>query len=405
MAKKKSEAGNKSIPIQVPFFDSAEEEALARVIQSGWPGAGSEVASFEKEMAKEIGCKWGIAVNSGTSALIIALLAAGIKRGDVVAVSAFSFVATVNAIEHVGAKPLFVDIDLNTYNISTDTLWPVLKAQAEEKQKMRALLVVHEFGLIADIGPFYEKLPENNILVIEDAACALGSVYQGKKAGELGDVACFSFHPRKLITTGEGGMVVTEDDAIARASQSLRNHGLEQVDQTKIFLPNFKLLGFNMRMSDLQATVGRCQLQKLSKIMEGRQKAALYYQEKLQEVDWLVVPSGIGKEEHNHQSYVCRINVEKPDRVSEEKLNSLRKKRDQLLTKLNDQGIGARPAAYSLHTLPYFKEKYKLSPMDFPKAYAADSTSFALPLFCGIKKEEQDRVIEALKKASDLISD
>ena len=372
-----------SIPVTKPYFDEDEAKAIVECLQSGWVVQGPRVAEFEKRWANLIGVKHATATTSCTTALHLALLGVGVGTGDEVIVPAFSWIATANAVAYCGAKPTFVDIDLNTFNIDP--------AKIEEKisKRTKALMPVHQFGLSADMDRINLIAREFNLPVIEDAACACGTRYKGQQAGSLGDVGCFSFHPRKAITTGEGGMITTNNKEFASMFQILRSHGASESDLArhrdgKFGLPEFKQLGYNYRMTDIQAAIGLAQMDKMEWILQQRRQRAKRYTDMLADLPGLNLPESSIDYEHAYQSYVVLLN----DRASIS--------RDLVARGLQERKISARPGTVSLPHTTYYASRYQIDPQEFPNSLKAEALSLTLPLYATMSREEQSFVVGAL---------
>jgi perosamine synthetase len=390
------------IPITRPYLDNKEKEAAAAVLESGWLVQGPRVAEFEKMISAYIGAKYACATSSCTTALHLALVAAGIGSGDEVVVPSFTFIATANAVEYTGAKPIFVDIDLNTFNIDVSKLEDYLIKAGKRGTRVRAVMPVHLFGLCVDMDALMQLAKQHNLHVIEDAACALGSFYKQKHAGTFGNVGCFSFHPRKPITTGEGGMVITNDSEITAKVQSLRDHGaavsdLERHEKGGSVLPAYNVCGYNYRMTDIQGAIGVEQMKKFPWIISKRIEKALIYDEQLKGIDWLQTPKVPSGHIHACQSYVTLIRDPKSQKLTLEKVDELNLLRNKIMAKLEEKGISTRQGTHAVHTLDYYKQKYDLKDEDYMHSFAADRLSMALPLYPQMTDEEQDYVIEQIK--------
>jgi len=374
----------KYIPISLP--DTGEEEWLATKdsIMSGWLTAGPKVREFEAEFAKLHQVKHAMAVTSATTALHLALVAFGVKEGDEVIVPAFTWISTANVVLYCGAKVVFVDVDRRTFNIDIKDL------QSKITSRTKAVIPVHLFGLCADIDEI--KKIVKDIPIIEDAACAAGASYKGRPAGSLGTIGCFSFHPRKSITTGEGGMITTNDDKLAAVLSSLRNHGASISEEERhngskpYILPDFNLLGFNYRMTDLQASVGIVQLRKLNKFIEERNKWADYYSKEFKKIDWIITPSYNENYKHGWQSYVLYIDESKSPLS-----------RNKLMEKLQDLGVSTRPGTHAPHMLKLYEEKYNIKSDDFPGAMDCNNYSMSIPLFNKMTEDDFKYVVDAIK--------
>lgn len=383
------------IPISKPFFGEEELDLVQKPIESGWVVQGPYVRQFEEIFASYTGAKHAIATTSCTTALHVSLAALGIGPGDEVIIPSFTWVATANTVEMTGARPIIVDIELDTFNMD------VLKLEAALTPKTKVIIPVSLFGISADIQPILELAHSRGIKVVEDDACATGSWYKGKHAGILSDFGCFSFHPRKAITTGEGGMVITNDDSAAELVRSLRDHGASKSDLARhlgarsYLLPDFNVMGFNYRMTDLQGALGVAQMKRLKWILDERTRIAKRYDEALKGLGWLrspVLPEGY---KHGYQSYVCLF---MPEPLSLSNVLSLNVMRNRLMDTLEEAGIATRPGTHAVHMLGYYREKYNISPQDFPNSYFADQLTLTLPLYPQLSVNEQDYIVEQLYK-------
>lgn len=384
-----------NIPIAKTFFDKNEEKAVIETIRSGWVMQGPKVQEFEKMLGRYIGCKYARATNSGTTSLHLALIACGIGPGDEVILPAFTCIASVNPIEYVGAKPVFVDINLRTFSID------VSKIEEAITENTKAIMPIHLFGLCANITPILELAQEYNLRIIEDTALSLGAFYKGKHAGTFGDAGFFSFHPRKMITTGEGGMVVTNDEEIARKVEIMRNYGAEIATwqrHKKGFhvLPEYNLLGYNYKLTDIQASIGIEQMKKIDFILERRREIAQMYDRELKDVEWLILPDTPKNCVHAYQSYVCLYAPDRKIELSE--LESIHQKCNAFMTKLEKKGIRTVQGAQALHTLGYYKKRYDFQEEDFPNTLIADRLSIALPIYPQMEKQEQKYIIKCFKE-------
>ncbi|MBA7489527.1 GDP-perosamine synthase [subsurface metagenome] len=386
------------IPITKPFFDENEKKAILEPLESGWVVQGPKVAEFENKIKEFTGAKFAKATSSCTTALHLALIACNVSCGDDVILPSFTYIATANAVEYVKAKPVFVDIDLRTYTIDINQVERLIT------EKTKAIIPVQLFGLSADMNVVLKLAERYNLRVIEDAACAMGAFYRGKHAGTMGNAGCLSFHPRKSITTGEGGMVLTNNQEIAQKVESIRNHGasvsdLQRHKRAGYLLPEYNILGFNYRMTDFQGAIGVEQIKKLKKILVQKRVLAQRYDEQLEDLEWLMTPYIPPKQIHGYQSYVCLL---KPDNFTEKidlaTLSSLHQKRNDLMGRLEEKGIATRQGTHAVHTLGYYKSKYGVRDRDFPKSLIADNLSIALPLYPQMTDTEQEYVIEQIKE-------
>lgn len=374
----------RTIQISLPATGEDEWQAVREPIMSGWLTQGPKVAAFEKAFAARHQVKHALATTSCTTALHLILSAMGIGPDDEVIVPAFTWVATANVVLYCGATPVLVDVDRKTYNIDPADLSRKLTP------KTKAIIAVHLFGLCADIDAIKAVAP--GIPIVEDAACAAGSAYMGKPAGTLGIAAAFSFHPRKSITTGEGGMVTTNDGALAERCDQLRNHGASISEEQRhrgprpYLLPEFNLLGFNYRMTDLQGAVGLVQLKRLDEFIDERGRWAEFYRAELSSIPWLRMPAVPAGSRHGWQSFVCYVN---PDLAP--------MPRNELMEKLQARGISTRPGTHAVHMLGYYRDRFGLTPDDFPGARDCDRHSMAIPLHNRMSEGDYGYVVDALK--------
>jgi dTDP-4-amino-4,6-dideoxygalactose transaminase len=371
-----------ALPVTRPAFDHAEIEAIQRVLASGWVTQGPATAQFEKAFAARHQVAHALATTSCTAALHLSVLALGIGRRDEVIVPSFTWVTSAHCAEYVGAKAVFCDIDPTTFNLDPASL------AAAITPRTRAIMAVHLFGLAADMSAVLEIAQRHNLAVIEDAACAVGSTYKGSPVGGLGDLACFSFHPRKVITTGEGGMVTTNTADLAERVAALRNHGANRLKtpaQPKPYsMGSFEFLGFNLRLSDIQAAVGLAQMTKLSSLLEHRRRSAHGYTERLRHVSWLRLPIEPAGYTHTYQSYVVWVLPDAPA------------SRNVIMESLAEEGIQTRPGTMTVHRTAYYRDKYSLRAEAYPWSKAAEESTITLPIFPGMTDADLDRVAGAL---------
>lgn len=373
----------RNIPISLPVTGLEEWEAIKEPLMSGWLTSGPKVRQFEQMFAERHRVKYALAVTSATTALHLALLALDIGPGDEVIVPAFTWVSTANVVLYCGANIVFVDIDTQTFNIDTSDL------QERITTRTKAIIVVHLFGLCADMDSIRQVA--GDIPIVEDGACAAGAAYKGIPAGGLGKVGCFSFHPRKSVTTGEGGMVTTNDDKIADIVGMLRNHGASISEEQRhhgskpYILPDFNMLGYNYRMTDLQAAVGVIQLGKLDRFIDEREEWATWYIQELKSIGWLTFPS-IGKEyKHGWQSFVTMVDERKSPH-----------RRNRIMEILQEKGISTRPGTHAVHMLDYYKSRFGILATDFPGAQAANDLSMAIPLHNRMTTQDYEYVVSVL---------
>jgi len=360
----------KDIPIAKIYLGREEKDLVAKVISSGWIAQGRMVKEFEDRAARYTGAKYAVAVSSGTAALHLALLISGIGEGDEVIVPSFSFIATANSVLYCGARAVFVDIDSKTYNIDPD------KIGAAITRKTKAIMPVHQFGLACDLDAVSEIARRYNLAVIEDAACALGSLYKGRRIGSGSNIACFSFHPRKIITTGEGGMLVTGSRAHADKARALRNHGASLTAHE-----DYKVLGYNYRLTDLQAAVGIGQLSRLAAVLKKRKRLAERYDRAFENIKCVEIPRIPPYATPNYQSYVIKI---RKSGIS----------RDRLIERLSKDGIQTRRGNTAIHLQGLYKKRAPDAVL--PNTEEAALRTIALPIYYEMSEKEQDFVIDRI---------
>jgi dTDP-4-amino-4,6-dideoxygalactose transaminase len=366
------------IPLLRPYFDFEELEEVQKVLESGWVSQGPKAKEFEDEIAKYIGVRYAIAVTNCTSALHLSLLSMDITKGDEVLVADYTFPATGHAVLYCGARPVFVDVDSKTYNIKPDSI----KKKITERTKV--IIPVHTFGQPAEMHEIMKIAEYYNIKVVEDAACALGAKYRNKYAGSIGDVGCISFHARKGITTGEGGMVVTNNKDLADKIRKLSVFGMTSAwdrERTDNFvMPEFTELGYNYKMSDIAAAVGVVQLRKIDKIIKRKRALAKYWDEKLQEIEHIEGPYVSKNARHIYQSYVALV---------DRHIN-----RNKLIKTLKKEGIQTQIGTYVSHIQPVYDSKDEC-----PNSLEIFNRALALPMFYILKEEWIDIVALNLKRA------
>jgi perosamine synthetase len=344
---------------------------------------GPEVAAFEVELAARVQARHAVAVSSCTTGLHLALVALGVGPGDEVIVPSLSFIATTSVVRYVGATPVFADVDGATLNLTVETVAPVVT------DRTRAIIVVHQAGMPADVAPLAALADRRGIAIVEDAACALGSVLDGRPVGAGPALAVFSFHPRKIITTGEGGMVVTEDPVVADRLRSLREHGTsagaaQRHQQGGAGIEQYLELGFNYRMTDVQAAIGRVQLGRLETIVERRRRLADRYRARLADLAGVSVPADPPNGRTNHQSFWILLAPE----VAVE--------RDALLQRLAADGISARRGIMAAHLEPACAG---IAHPPLPVTERITRRSLVLPLHHGLTVADQDRVVAVVRAA------
>jgi perosamine synthetase len=382
------------IPITKAVFDDTDLEIIQEPLRAGWVVQGKFVKEFEDRFARFIGTENAVAVSSCTTGLHIGVSALGLKPGQEVLVPAFTWVSTASVVEHLGAKPVFVDVDLATFNVNPAA------AAAATTQNTIGMIPVHLFGLAADMDPLLELARRHGIWVLEDAACGFDTWYKGTHVGTFGSLGAFSFHPRKAITTGEGGMITTDDPALAALCRTLRDHGasrsdLERHEQRYSFLlAEYRHLGFNFRLTDIQGALGVTQMLKAERIQAGRRLCACWYDEMLAGIPWLRLPYRDPDYVHGQQSYVCLFAPEEPSLKTEGRMFD---RRNRMMHSMEQQGIITRQGTHAPPHLDFFKDKYGYRPEDFPNAYMAERLSVTLPVFAGMTHDEAEQVVAALR--------
>ncbi len=394
----------KNIPIAKPSLTEEDINSVLEPLKKGWLVQGPKVSEFENLWSKYTEVEHSIAVTSCTSALYLSLVALGFKKGDEAIVPAFTWISTANVVEHLGGKVIFCDIDLKTFNINPEKIEQLIT------NKTKVILPVHLFGLAAEMTKIKNLAQKYNLYIVEDAACALGSKINNQHVGKLGNTACYSFHPRKAITTGEGGMISTNDSHLAKRLRMLRDHGASLNDLQRHLGPQPYLLadhteaGYNLRMTDIQAALGASQMKRAESIINERQKLAQIYNSSFSNITWLQKPEAVKGFTHSFQSYPCIFDIEEVISAIKKKdhkaLDSIRKRRNTWMSNLLNKGINTRPATHAVHMLSYYQNKYKIKPEDYPCAQAANDCSISLPLFNGMTVEEQNQVITAVKETS-----
>jgi perosamine synthetase len=383
------------LPITKPVFGAEEMSAVQEPLKTGWLVQGPAVREFERRFEAFTGIGHARAASSCTTALHLAVAALGLKPGDEVLVPAFTWVATANVVEYMGARPVFVDIDLDTYNID------VAQIEARITPRTVGMIPVHLFGLPADLDPIMGIARDRGLWVVEDAACAFGTRYHGRHVGATGDLGCFSFHPRKSITTGEGGMVTTDREDLAATISSLRDHGASMSDYDRhtaagsFRLADYNLLGYNYRLTDLQAAVGVVQMDRAGWILSERARCAQAYDDLLRGLGWLQSPSVPDGVVHAYQAYVCLFRPEAPSMAN---VDDLHRRRNRLMEALENQGIATRPGTHAAFAQGFYATKYGLEPGDFPNAFMADRLSLALPLFPEMTDDDLTFVTDRLRE-------
>ncbi len=382
------------IPITKPFFGQEEMRAVQLPLESGWVVQGPFVRRFEEKFSAFTGVRFSAATSSCTTALHVAVAALGLKPGDEVIVPAFTWVSTANVVEYMGAKPVFCDIELSTFNIDTNQI------EALVTPRTVGIIPVHLFGLCADMEPIQTIAERHGLWIVEDAACAFGAWYRGRHTGTFGEMGCFSFHPRKSITTGEGGMITAERDDLGQLTRTLRDHGASRSDLDReakegaFLLADYDHLGYNYRMTDIQGALGCAQMDRAKFILSERSRRARLYDEMLADVEWLQTPLVPDAYVHGYQAYVCLFRPQEPKLDNVERLHE---QRNELMMRLEAKGIATRQGTHAPVILGYYSKKYSLQPEQFPNAYLADRLSLALPIYPQMTGEEQGVVVAGVR--------
>lgn len=387
---------NYNVPIARTNLTDEEIESVLAPLRSGWLVQGPKVREFEDKWSAFTGAAHSVAVTSCTTALHLSLVALGFGPNDEAIVPAFTWISTANVVEHLGGRVVFCDIDPVTFNIDVEAI------EASVSKRTRAILPVHLFGLAAEMQAVNDLAARHDLAVVEDAACGFGCRYQGQYVGTLGHTGCFSFHPRKAITTGEGGMITTNDAGLAERVRRLRDHGAAVSDLQRHLGPRPFLLadhpdaGYNQRMTDMQGALGSAQMDRAAAIVAERQRLAQRYDDAFSKLKWLRTPAKPLGFEHGYQSYPCMF---MPESITADSVDRIHNARNAWMDELQQQGVSTRPATHAVHMLRFYREKYGLNDQDFPNAHAANHCSISLPLFHGMTDAEQDHVIEQVMAA------
>jgi len=365
------------IPLSNPDITNLERKAVLEVLKTPNLSLGPKLEEFEAKIAQYVGVKYAVGVNSGTSALHLIIRALGIKDGDEVITTPFSFIASANCILFERAKPVFIDIDEKTLNIDPD------KIEKKITKKTKAILAVDVFGHPADWDKLKKIAKKYNLFLIEDSAEALGSEYRGKKCGSFGEAAVFGFYPNKQITTGEGGVVTTNNREIAKLCRSMRDQGREE-DGGWHFYPR---LGYNYRLSDINCALGVAQMERIEEILEKREKVANMYNEKLRDLSALEIPY-IGPDiRMSWFVYVVRLNKKYSQ-----------KDRDKIIKEMSKRGIQTSNYFPCIHLQPFYRKMFGYKLGDFPVAENVSQRTIALPFYNNLKEREINYVVKNLKE-------
>lgn len=372
-----------SVALALPAVSDDEAKAVSSVLSSGWLTQGPRVAEFEERFAAYCGTRHAVAVSSATAGLHLALLGLGVGPGDEVVLPSFTWVATANAVVYCGGRPVFADVDPATFNIDPASVTRLVSPHT------RAVIAVHQFGHCVDVASLRTVVPEN-IPILEDAACAAGATLHGRKSGSMGAAAVFSFHPRKSITTGEGGMVTTDDDRLAECARRWRSHGAKPIATPASYaMPEIDDLGFNYRMTDIQAAIGTVQLGKLDGFIAERAQWAAWYRERVAGLNWLAAPEEPMDGQHAWQSFVVRVSNDAP------------RSRNEIMSCLAAAGIGTRPGTHAVHTLGYYRERFGIARDAAPRSLACAEQSIAIPLHNRMTPDDYAHVVDTLLALGD----
>jgi perosamine synthetase len=390
MDAKTTSKATRRVPIAKPSTGEEEWQAVREPLMSAWLTQGPKVAEFEQAFAARHQVKHALATTSCTTALHLALAAQGIGPGDEVIVPSLTWVATANAVLYCGATPVLCDVDHHTYNIDPASV------AAKLTPCTKAVMPVHLFGLCADMDALRAGLPDG-VKVVEDAACAVGAAYRDIPAGALGDVACFSFHPRKSITTGEGGMLVTNNAEIAARADVMRNHGASVSEEQRhlgpqpYILPAFDELGFNYRMTDLQAAIGIVQLGKLDRFIAERERWARFYRQQLADIAWMRQPHVPNDRRHAWQSYVIYIDPETAPLP-----------RNEIMARLHERGVATRPGMHAVHMLGFYAERFGYGVDDLPVARDCERNTMEIPVHNRMTEDDFAYVVDCIRDIARL---
>jgi perosamine synthetase len=378
------ELSRRNVPVAKPCFDAEEERLLLEVLRSRWVTQGPRVEEFERRFAQAVGARHAVAVSSCTTGLFLALHALGIGPGDEVVVPSLSFIASANAILHAGASPVFADVEPRSYNLDPEA------AAAVIGPRTRAILVVHQLGLPADLPRFEKLAQERGLALVEDSACAVGSRLHGRPIGSSENLGCFSFHARKVLVTGEGGMIVTPDPELAARLRRLRHQGmsvsdLERHRATKPVIEEYPEVGYNFRLSDLQAAVGLAQLAKLDAFLKRRRLLAERYRSALADLPELEAPFAPAGAEPNFQSFIVRIRGADAER------------RNRVIEQLQLCGVASRRGLMASHLELCHRAARRAAAL--PETERAAAQTLLLPIFHELTEADQDYVIASLRAA------
>ena len=370
------------IPIAKPYLTNAEADEASRVVLSGWVAQGPKVKEFEEKFAEYTGARYAVAISNCTAALHLSMIVSEIGAGDEVICPSMSYIATANSIRYTGATPVFAEVDPVNFNLDPED------AESKITSRTKAIMIAHQIGMPADIDAFKEICARHNIKLIEDAACASGSSYKGKKIGSHSELVCFSFHPRKVITTGEGGMITTSNEKLRDRLKLLRQHAMasssiDRHNTSSALSEDHVELGYNYRMTDIQAAVGIVQLSRLDEIVMERRNIAANFIRNLSDIKWLMMPEEKEGFFTNYQSFAVRVHNDSP--VS----------RDELMLRLGEKGISTRRGVMTAHRETAYKDLF--SKLSLPVSENASDNSLMLPIFVPMSKDDIGKIIEEVR--------
>ncbi len=376
------------VPLSSPDIIEKDIEAVLGVMKTRFLSIGPKIKDFEKKMSEYTGVKYAVAVNSGTSALHLIIRGLGIGEGNKVLTTPFSFISSSNCILFEKAEPLFVDIDKLTLNLDPNKTEEQLeKMSQEELSKIKAMIIVDAFGQPADWDRFKKIGQKYNIKLIEDSAEALGSKYKGMKCGSNGEAGVFAFYPNKQITTGEGGVLVTDNEKLAKLARSIRSQGRGESGEWL----DHERLGYNFRMDELSAALGCSQMERIEGILRKREKVAEMYNQKFAEIEEVQIPY-VSPDTTKMSWFVYVIRIKKEI------------DRNKVIQYLNQEGIQCKPYFTPIHLQPFYKDMFGFKEGDFPITEDVSSQTIALPFFNNLKEEQIDYVVEKLKEGIKLVA-
>jgi len=389
------------LPIAKPFITEEEFELIKQPLETGWVVQGPFVKEFEQKIAEFTGAKYAVALNSCTSGQFIMSEIIGVDTGDEVILPAFTWISTANSIEYFGGKPVFCDIDIQTFNIDVNQIETKINSQT------KAIYPVTLFGLTPDMSFIQSIAQKRSLKIVEDCACGLGGKMNDTHCGLFGEGGVLSFHPRKSITTGEGGMIITNSEQVYRTACMLRDHGAVKGDYDRhkgiksFEMTEYPILGHNLRMTDLQGAVGVAQSKKIEDILNRKKNLVKTFNDSLSDIDWLLKPYVPNGYSHGYQTYCTLFKPEETiNAIAHEdkaKIDKLHEERNEVMEALEKKGVITRPGTHAVHIQKYYQNKYQIHPMDFPNAYAADRLSLALPFYPTMTDEEVGYLFKTLK--------